>query len=842
MSLLATNQSFLFVYKLSTNIKLFKHLRLRYGKCQLKELSNIQQSRRKLQNLTLNNHFLDRCIVSKVVPNFIASRIQRSKVKASPAIERAFMHDEIAKIVSTKRFIKAKYISQLASASEWLSELDKLRFLRHILCVDRKEKKKKTLKYNRKVTFLKGKRFGKFNQGNSPNIINMSSYTLTENESFLLSHGLKFAIPPRVIKRENVFSEFEVLAGQLNHHTPSSTQDFERLRAKLCDMSYSYCGTPLDLTDFRMYKECFNEYKSLQNNTAITICRPDKTSGIVVMDRVDYVSKMMSILADNSKFNRIGPASRFDYTAKIESSFCRRFLSWSKNGYISDFVHDAIRPVGSQRPKLYGLPKTHKSGCPLRPILSMTNAPQQKLARFLVKVLDPVLQKFSTYVTPDTFNFVRSLKNLTAPVDNVFMCSFDVKSLFTNVPLSEVIHICIDQLYHNDIEPPDIPEHVFNEMLLMATTNVQFSFDNNMYRQIDGVAMGSPLGPILANIFLGFHEQKLLALDSLYVPIMYARYVDDIFAIFHNRNEADDFLAALGRLHPSLAFTREDESDGGLSFLDVLIERIDNTFVTSVYRKSTFSAQYVPWNSFSPKRIKRNLISCLVHRAYKICSPNKLDNEIKIIHDMFLDLGYPEFEINNTIKRCLQTSSHPPMYGPKKCPVYLHLPYIGTVSGRFEKQIVNIVGKTFGSVRLRVHFQTRRPLNGISKDASPTHNKNNVIYKFQCHCKSEYVGRSSQRFHRRIAQHVPRMIKDWINNKSMRPTDRYYFTAIGHHLINSPDCAKHYNDNMFSILARGRNNFHLSVLESIYIKTNKPYLCINKQFVYNNLLFNSLSS
>ena len=841
MSVLPKNQSILFLYKLSTETKLFKHLRRRYNKFQLKELSNIRQSRRKLQNLTINNHFLERCIVNKVVPNFIASRIKRSKVKPSPAIERAFMSDEIAKTVSTNHFIKVKYNAQLSSASEWLSDLDKLRFLRHLLSIDRKEKKRKTMHYDSKVAFLKGKRFGKFNQFNSPNVINMSSYTLSESESFVLSHGLKFAIPPRVIKRENVFSEFEVLAGQLNHHTPSTARDFERLRAKLCDVSYSYCGTPLDLSDFRMYKECFHEYKSLQNNAAITICRPDKASGIVIMNRVDYVSKMKSILDDNSKFNKIGPACRFDYTARIEGSFCRRFLSWSKSGYICDFVHDAIRPVGSQRPKLYGLPKTHKSGCPLRPILSMTNAPQQKLAKFLVKVLDPVLQKFSTYVTPDTFHFVKSLKNLSVPVDNVFMCSFDVKSLFTNVPLTEVIDICKDQLYHSDIEPPDIPEHVFNEMLIMATTNVQFSFDGNMYRQIDGVAMGSALGPILANIFVGFYEQKLFASDSSQ-PIMYTRYVDDIFAIFHNRDEADGFLAALEKLHPSLAFTREDESDRRLSFLDVLIERFDNNFVTSVFRKSTFSGQYVSWNSFSPKRIKRNLISCLVHRAYKICSPTKLDDEIKIIHDMFLDLGYPEFEINNTIKRCLQTSSKPPMYGPKKCPVYLHLPYIGTVSERFEKQIGNIVGKTFHSVRLRVHFQTRRPLNGICKDVTPTQSKNNVIYKFQCHCKCEYVGRSSQRFHLRISQHVPRMIKDWIDNKTLRPTDRYYFTAIGHHLINNPDCAKHYNDNMFRILARGRNNFHLSVLESIFIKTNNPVLCINKQFVYNNLLYNSLSS
>ena len=88
------------------------------------------------------------------------------------------------------------------------------------------------------------------------------------------------------------------------------------------------------------------------------------------------------------------------------------------------------------------------------------------------------------------------------------MCSFDVKSLFTNVPLAEVINICISQLYHSDITPPNFPECICRELLTMATVNVQFSFNNDMYMQVDGVAMGSPLGPILANIFVGYHEQQ----------------------------------------------------------------------------------------------------------------------------------------------------------------------------------------------------------------------------------------------------------------------------------------------------------------------------------------------
>ena len=91
------------------------------------------------------------------------------------------------------------------------------------------------------------------------------------------------------------------------------------------------------------------------------------------------------------------------------------------------------------------------------------------------------------------------------------MVSFDIKSLFTNVQLDEVLNISLDQLYNFDLLPPPFPRSVCNYMLCMATKNVQLSFNNLMFRQIDGVARGSPLGSILAKIFVGYYENCLLS-------------------------------------------------------------------------------------------------------------------------------------------------------------------------------------------------------------------------------------------------------------------------------------------------------------------------------------------
>lgn len=87
-------------------------------------------------------------------------------------------------------------------------------------------------------------------------------------------------------------------------------------------------------------------------------------------------------------------------------------------------------------------------------------------------------------------------------MSQTFMCSFDVVSLFMNIPASETFQICLNALYRDDdIPTPGIPEDVLLKMLKKATTEVEFSFANIMYRQIDGVAMSSPLALVLANIF-----------------------------------------------------------------------------------------------------------------------------------------------------------------------------------------------------------------------------------------------------------------------------------------------------------------------------------------------------
>ena len=208
---------------------------------------------------------------------------------------------------------------------------------------------------------------------------------------------------------------------------------------------------------------------------------------------------------------------------------------------------DLIRPTGSQRPRMYGLPKTHKKDVPLRPILSMTGSAQHQLAKYLSSLLEPVLTLYSSNCIRDSFTFADIIKTSNLDPSSVFLCSFDISSLFTNVPLAETIQICADALYSLEHPPAPFPRQIFVELMEMATSSVEFSFNDIMHRQIDGVAMGSPLGPALANIFVGHYESKLFQTTSK--PEMYYRYMDDTFIVFSNEDECDLFLDSLNSLH-----------------------------------------------------------------------------------------------------------------------------------------------------------------------------------------------------------------------------------------------------------------------------------------------------
>ena len=187
-------------------------------------------------------------------------------------------------------------------------------------------------------------------------------------------------------------------------------------------------------------------------------------------------------------------------------------------------------PSGSSPVRIYGTPKMGKfsfsDSCPkLRLIVSTISTFNYNLVRFLCGLLSPLFP--NDYSCKDTFSFVSQIKN----ANRKSLASYDVTSLFTNISLQETIDIAINLIFNHNPNLK-ITKKELEKLFLFATSQTHFIFNSKFYNQIDTVAIGSPLAPVLANIFMGFYESKWLNEYNLNKPTFYLTYVHVILATF----------------------------------------------------------------------------------------------------------------------------------------------------------------------------------------------------------------------------------------------------------------------------------------------------------------------
>ena len=205
--------------------------------------------------------------------------------------------------------------------------------------------------------------------------------------------------------------------------------------------------------------------KKLRNNKDIVILRPDKGNGVVIMDAITYKSKMYELLNDESKFKQLTS----DPT-KLREGQLQRYLRKLKNkGYFDESIYDYIYPAGSLPSRLYGTPKIHKIKeksdiPPLRPIVSSINSYNYNLASYSCALLTPFIP--TAYCTKDSFTFIKDIQEVST--QDSFMVSYDVCSLFTNIPLSETIDIAVKLILENK-EDLKFSENELTKLFRFAT-------------------------------------------------------------------------------------------------------------------------------------------------------------------------------------------------------------------------------------------------------------------------------------------------------------------------------------------------------------------------------------
>ena len=401
---------------------------------------------------------------------------------------------------------------------------------------------------------------------------------------------------------------------------------------------------------------------------------------------------------------------------------------------------------------LYGLPKIHKENCPIRPILSAIGTFNYNCAKFLVPLLNPLTH--NDFTVKNSIEFAKEL-NTFRFTDSIYLASFDVKSLFTNIPLDETIDICVTECERLKLVPHNLTRKQFRSLLEVSVKESVFIFGDQLYKQIDGVAMGSPLGPTLANVFLCFHEKMWLSeCPEEFKPIKYNRYVDDCFLVFKSKEQADQFLEYLNSKHRNISFTVEYEQDQQIPFLDILITRDERMLVTDVYRKSTYTGLGLNFHSFVPMLFKINSIKTLLHRAYNICSSwQKIHEEIERLRQYFYINSYPSNLVEKHIKRFISSKFVGKRDSNDKETKYVSLPFLGHFSYQLRNTMSNLLRKHFPDVNFKFIFVNRNTIGSLFrvKDPLPIALCSNVVYCFRCpDCTSRYIGFTSRNLKIRI--------------------------------------------------------------------------------------------
>ena len=366
------------------------------------------------------------------------------------------------------------------------------------------------------------------------------------------------------------------------------------------------------------------------------------------MNKETYQEKMLELL-DSNDYKKC----KRNPTARIQLALRTALKEVEYKGMISTPMKKRLTPYHSLTPQIYGLPKIHKPNIPLRPIVCTIDSPTYEVAKMIAKILTPLIGHTNSYIR-DSAHFVEELKEWKVN-EHDLMVSFDVKSLFTNVPINDVLVILMERLQLDEtlvdrtaMDPLSVCH--LTELCLHST---YFAFQGQIYQQQKGTAMGSPLSPVVANIFMEDFETTALATAD-YSPTIWKQYVDDTFVIWpHGRDKLETFLSHINSLHDSILFIMEIEEGKKIAFLDVQIYRNNNNILeTSVYRKPTHTNQYLNFRSHHHPRVKFGIVQCLSQRARKICSLEaRRKKEMKLIKEVFVANGYPKKKVDEIMKK-----------------------------------------------------------------------------------------------------------------------------------------------------------------------------------------------
>ncbi|CAF4149886.1 unnamed protein product, partial [Adineta steineri] len=397
------------------------------------------------------------------------------------------------------------------------------------------------------------------------------------------------------------------------HHVPRTHAIFEEYGNQLLNYLNSCYFTPLPYKDHIEAQEQSQTTASIRHKIKqfkLIIRVTDKSNNFYIGSAIEFEKKVQQYFMDTNAFIKIKENPFNEILTKVTQLLNNLrseifILQWQYNEMIPDRKTTELA-------HLYFNPKTHKDGIPLRPIENTIRAPTTNISKFLDKILRPIFDDKCTKTTiidgAQLISAMNTYANKGLMKPSTLFCTFDIRNLYTMLPQEEALNILVEFLHmHGYRKVKGISLDSIRKLAAIVLKENVFVYDNKIYQQITGGAMGSSFTLTLANIFMWKWQRELVRQQ-------------DITCEFYGRNRSEHELRKLldqaNTWHPNIKL--DYKISQSLPFLDVLLTNKNGILSTSVYHKPNAEPYVISFSSDHPRHVFVNTIQTLLTRAQYI--------------------------------------------------------------------------------------------------------------------------------------------------------------------------------------------------------------------------------
>ena len=453
---------------------------------------NYENLIQKIVKCDLRTQYLQNCKKADIIPKFLKFRIPNNGCFDDDAVhkfQKNLLQKEISKSKEKLKLLNTQIDNNLSSIRDNVPSEYFHSILFHIRFSRKKLKSKITEIHNKKLQNLsrdQGKPL--FKNENTVKWMNIDK----PPPSYVIE---TLALGPRSAVLDN-FNPKEILAEIDNMFRQCREKGVFMVNDMVTDINVKTLNYIKKCKKLKCSRHLNMTKKYLKDNNYIAVPF-DKGVGICVMSKEDYCAKMDKLI-NLPQFQKVKKVRSNEKSPILkEEERITNILKELKNeGKIDENLFNRMKPTGSQPARLYGLAKVHKPDTPMRPVLSMPGSAYHGVAQVVANWLSVVPE---CKINCSTQKICETLPDIQLSEEER-MISFDVSSLYTNVPVCEAIDRCADLLFQK--RSINVDKETFKILAKIASCDVIMSTHDGFYKQIDGLALGSAPAPFLANGWL----------------------------------------------------------------------------------------------------------------------------------------------------------------------------------------------------------------------------------------------------------------------------------------------------------------------------------------------------